>query len=68
MVKLTESIEVDTEFKEVEGKTILRVVRYNGNLVIWYTDGSSSSIFNTAEIRDGSLELAIKNYDMSSRE
>lgn len=56
---------LDREFEEMEGKVIDKVIRHNGNILIRYTDGSSTGIYNRAEIIQGDLELACKNYDFN---
>lgn len=53
----------DIEFKQLKGKVIEQVIRHNGNLIFKFTDETYTGIYNRAEIIQGDLELACKNYD-----
>lgn len=55
-------IKEDIEFEELKGKTIESVIRHNGNLILKFTDGTFTGIYNKSEIIEGSLELGCRNY------
>jgi hypothetical protein len=56
-------MEKDRIFKDIEGKTIKDVYRReNGCLIITFTDGTYTGIYNKGEFTEDSFELGINIY------